>query len=220
VTDARALSSPPAPCGSHAAIGQKIKFGHGGARPGAGRPRKQIVTLAASETDPHWCVYQTIPQAERLAARELTRAGYRCYCPLIAAQRLDPVRFTPQRGLVPRFPGYGFVELGDGDRWMPINDTAGIARLLLTNGHPATLPAAEIERHMADDETLCDLTPETLPPIGPGTLVIIEGGAFAGRSGTVARCDGLATKVEIEIFGRIVPAGIARRALAVAAMED
>lgn len=202
------------------------KFGHGGPRPnsggprpGAGRPRNPAPNPWA-ETNPwigpRWCVIQTYPQAERLAARELSRSGYRCYLPLIATQRRDPVIPTVfRRVLVTRFAGYAFVELAPTDPWIPVRDTAGVARLLLTSaGRPAPVATGEVERHMAEDGTLCDLSPEVMPTFNPGAHVRIETGAMSGLHGTVVECDGLVTVVSLTMFGREVQARLARTTLA------
>src|SRR5580765_7956476 len=106
----------------------EFKFSHGGARPGAGRPRKPVVSSRVTQLDttarpdwigPRWSVYQTHPQAERLVGDELARAGYRAYTPQIATLRRDRVLLTMfHKVLAPRFPGYGFVELGPTDPWV------------------------------------------------------------------------------------------------------
>lgn len=192
------------------------KFGHGGARansggvrPGAGRPWKvpSASMIAVLPTASRWCVYQTHPQAERLAAADLTRTGYHGYAPLIAVRRQDAViRSLFHKVRVPRFPGYGFVELGPGDPWLPILEAAGVARILRgLDGRPARVPVGEIESHMLDDERLCDLKRETLPPFSVGARVNILDGALTSREGCVVECDGFATMVEVEMFGRTVP---------------
>lgn len=228
------VSYEDAPCGSHSLNARKIssKFGHGGprensggARPnsggrrrGAGRPRKEepeqrIIASLPPEmwSGPRWVVYQTFPQAERLAAHELTREGYRTYLPLIADRRRDPViKSMWHRILVPRFVGYSFVELGPTDPWLPVKNTSGVSSVLLIGGKPAPVPSGEVEKHMADDGELCNLAREELPELEAGTSVKIEAGAYTGNSGIVISCNGLVTVIEVEAFGRPVPAKIAR----------
>ena len=179
----------------------------GGTRAGAGRPFKTpdepaIVIPMGSR----WCVYQTHPQAERLAAEDLTRTGYHGYAPLIAIRRQDAViRSLFHKIRVPRFPGYGFVELGAGESWLPVLDAAGVARILRgLDGRPARIPVGEIERHMLDDDRLCDLARETLPPFKAGKRVIILDGALTSHEATVLEDDGLSTAVEVEMFGRMM----------------
>jgi hypothetical protein len=153
----------------------------GGARPGAGRPYK-IQPPPVISVEPRWCVYQTHPQAERIAAEDLTRIGYRGYAPLIAVRRQDRViRSLFHKLRVPRFPGYGFVQLAPGDPWQPILEADGVSRLLRdVYGRPARLPVGSIEAHMLDDERLCDLTRETMPTMRKGVRVTI----LAARQGT------------------------------------
>ena len=113
-----------------------------------------------------------------------------------------------------RFSGYAFVELAPTDPWLPVRDTAGVARVLLTStSRPAPVAIGEVERHMAEDETLCDLSPEVMPSFEAGTRVTIEAGAMSGFSGTVVECDGLVTTVALTMFGREVQARLARTTL-------
>lgn len=184
----------------------------GGARPGAGRPYKIHVEPPAIPAEPRWCVYQTHPQGERIAAEDVTRIGYHGYAPLIAVRRQDAViRSLFHKVRVPRFPGYGFVQLWPGDPWQPILEAAGVSRLLRdVHGRPARLPPGAIEAHMLDDERLCDLTRETLPEIPKGVRVTILDGALTSFEGTVIECDGLCTTVEVEMFGRPMPCRLDR----------
>lgn len=216
---ARAMDRSLAPC---CGISQKrpetSKFGHGGPRanagglrePPGGRPRKPDAMVAWD--GPRWCAYATHPQAERLAASELTRAGYRSYAPLIAMVRRDPVVHSiAHKVLAPRFQGYGFVELGPTDPWQPVRVTAGIRAMLLgPTGRIVPIPVGVIERHQADDAALCNLARETMPRLLPGLVVAIDDGAFAGHSGIVVACDGLVTAVSLELFGRMVDVRLAR----------
>jgi transcription antitermination factor NusG len=184
----------------------------GGARPGAGRPWKTHADPIVLPIGPRWCVYQTHPQAERRAAEDLTRSGYHGYAPLIAVRRQDAVlRSMFHKVRVARFPGYGFVELGQGEPWLPILEAAGVFGILRgIDGRPARLPVGEIERHMLDDERLCDLQRETMPPIPIGARVTILAGAFTSFEGSVVEDDGLVTMVELEMFGRLIPVRLDR----------
>jgi transcription antitermination factor NusG len=188
---------------------------NGGARPGAGRPWK-IPDEPVIASGLRWCVYQSQPQAERRAAEEITRAGYRGYMPLIAVRKQDAViRSLYHKVLLTRFPGYGFLELSPTDRWRePFQDMAGKPRILLgADGRPARLPVGELERHMLDDDRLCDLTRGTMPPFKVGDRVFILEGAFSSHEGTVQDCDGLVTTVEVVIFNRPMPYRMDRAAV-------
>jgi transcription antitermination factor NusG len=196
-----------------------LRFGHGGARvnsggarAGAGRPRNPVPLLAPIGL--RWFVYLTHPQAEGLAARELSRSGYRSYSPLIAVRRQDPVIATMfHKVLAPRFLRYGFVELGPTDPWLPIvHDTPGVAGMLLRiGGHrPAPVKIDVVELHMADDDRLCDLARETMPKLDKDARVTIEAGALAGFAGVVVDCDGLVTTVQVRMFGRLMTVRVDR----------
>jgi transcription antitermination factor NusG len=136
--------------------------------------------------------------------------------PLIAVRKQDEViRSLYHKVLLTRFPGYGFLELGPTDRWRePFQDMAGKPRILLgADGRPARIPTGEIERHMLDDDRLCDLTRGTMPPFKVGDRVFILEGAFSSHEGTVLDCDGLVTTVEVVIFNRPMPYRMDRAAV-------
>ena len=50
---------------------------------------------------------------------------------------------------------------------------------------------------MIDDDWLCDLQADVLPPMAIDTRVSILDGALAGRAGRVVECDGMTTTVEV-----------------------
>ena len=185
----------------------------GGLRPGAGRPCKILPIIKPSA--PRWHVYQTHPQAERVAAEELTRIGYHGYAPLIAVRKRDAViRSMFHKVRVARFPGYGFVRLGPGEPWLPILEAAGVARILRgIDGRPSRLPVGEVESHMLDDDRLCDLQREALAPFEMGSRVVILEGALTAHEGSVLECDGLSTLVEVMMFGQMMPARFKRAAV-------
>lgn len=164
-----------------------------------------------------WVAYATFPQAEALAARELAQAGYVAYAPLVVERRQDAVIPSLfRRVLAARFPGYGFVQLAAGDPWLPVHrDMGGIRGLLLNAaGRPEPVAAGQVEACQADDERLCCLQREVLPCWPEGASVVIEAGAFRGRVGVTLACDGLATTVELVVFGRLVPVRLDRGSVA------
>jgi transcriptional antiterminator RfaH len=75
-----------------------------------------------------WSVVQTESQREPTADRFLQQAGFETYLPMIrAAARL-----------VPLFPGYLFVRLGE-FRWSVVDNTIGVLHLLRSGERPAEL---------------------------------------------------------------------------------
>jgi transcription antitermination factor NusG len=211
--------APEGPSASHDDAPAPAKFGHGGARPGSG-PKPHVATPVADRwIGPRWCPFQVHPQAERLAASELTRAGYRTYAPLFATKRQDPViRSLWHKVHVPRFVGWGFVSLGPSDPWRPVRDTAGVLRVVHgDDGRPYPIPEGQIERCMEDDARLADLAAETMIPLTPGAPVTIGDGAFADYRAVVLRCDGRVTLVEVLLFGRPIPVHVSRASLTVIA---
>jgi transcription antitermination factor NusG len=93
-----------------------------------------------------WAVVHTHPQAERWAAANITRLGYRTFLPMFATLVRDPVLHTRTRtAMRPLFPRYAFVWLEDGTPWVPVRYAPGVSDLLMTDGKPAYAPGAAIE---------------------------------------------------------------------------
>lgn len=154
-----------------------------------------------------WCAYTTFAGAEELAARELARSGYVPYAPLVRERWRDVViESVWHTGLRPRFPGYGFVQLTASQPWLPVHRGAdGVAGLLLgPDGKPEPVLPGQVELCQDDDDRLCGLAPEVLPMHRAGLAVLIEAGAFRGRTGLTAECNGMTTTVQLLVFGRLV----------------
>jgi len=76
-----------------------------------------------------WSVAQTKPGQLDLVLTNLTRQGYRAFCPIFEKRKLDG-----RRKLVtvsePLFINYLFIQLLDSQRGTPINSTFGVNKLL------------------------------------------------------------------------------------------
>jgi transcription antitermination factor NusG len=165
--------------------------------------------------EPRWCVYTTHPNAERLAATQLARVGYRAYLPLIAVRRQDPViRSLYRKHLVPMFPGYGFLKLDPWENWVQARYTFGVRDLIIgSNGRPAQVPQGVIESLLEGDAARCDLHAATMPCLPLGAPVRVTEGALQDQTGTVLACDGVTTTCNIELFGRLVAVRLERAAV-------
>lgn len=235
------ITTPVPEIGTCAVVGRRdaseaktsSKFAHGGPRensggarpncggpqPGSGRPRKPkpIVLPAYAPAIPVWCVLSFWGQAEIPGITDLTRQGYDTYLPMVAVHRRDPVIATMFRVVrVPYIPGYGFIRLTQSESREPILATRGIREVLRRpDGRAAWVSDGEIDQLRSKDIERLELPKERGPVLDVGTLIRVEEGPFADRPGTVVECDGVKTKVDIEIFGRTTPVWLDRTSVAV-----
>jgi transcriptional antiterminator RfaH len=133
-----------------------------------------------------WYAAQTQPRKERLAIEHLERQSYATHCPFVR-------RMTRRAGrsiavLEPLFPGYVFVGIDcDRQRWLSINSTIGVSRLVSFSNRPSPLPAGFVEqlRGLADaDGQVC-----FEERLAAGDTVRIVGGPFDSLCGTLATSD-------------------------------
>lgn len=216
------FSGTDAPC--HRIGGEMAKtssFGHGGPRPGfggpqpgSGRPRKTTAPPAPLYTldTPRWCVYAVWGQAEIPSAAELTRIGYENYLPLVAIRRRDPVIKSMWHTVrVPFIPGYGFIRITQVESLEPITAIRGIRDVLRRpDGRAAAMPDSQIAKMLLGEDGRLKLPVEHGDELKPGTAVSVREGPFEGHAGTVIECDGVKTRVGIEIFGRVTPVWLDR----------
>ena len=94
---------------------------------------------------------------------------------------------------------------------LPILATKGVREMLRRpDGRPAWARDAEIAWLMLGDEKRLELPKELGPVLQKGVAVRIEDGPFTGFPGNVLECDGIKTRVEVNIFGRMTPAWLDR----------
>lgn len=190
------------------------KSSWGGRRPGAGRPRKAPAPLYATDA-PQWRVFATFGQAEISAARELARQGYETYLPLIAIRRRDAVIKSQWHEVrVPLFPSYGFIRLTQHESREPIAATRGVRELLHRPDGRLSLVADRIVDRLRDgEEARLRLPKEHGSVLAVGDVVTIGDGPFTGFPAVVEECDGVRSKVQAEVFGRMTSIWIDRIAL-------
>jgi transcriptional antiterminator RfaH len=86
-----------------------------------------------------WYVAYTPPHKEAMAVTHLGEQGFRTFLP----RQLKNVRHARKVRtiLAPVFPRYLFVILNlDRDRWLSVNGTRGITRLIMVSGRPVPVP--------------------------------------------------------------------------------
>ena len=146
--------------------------------PGASEPVAQAVVYGK------WSALTTHRHRELLAIEQLTRQGFKVYCPFLRKQ----VRHARRSYDAPRpmFPGYAFIKHPQSEaRWRPILSTIGVKTVLMIGGRPGLLPAGFVENLKAREIEGVICKPQDAFRIGQ--QVTIQGGPFDGLIGQI--CD-------------------------------
>ena len=93
----------------------------------------------SAEVGSRWYVVQTHPHAEAKAALHLGRQGFTTYLPRHLKQRRHARRI--EKVTAPLFPRYLFVSIAFAtQRWLSIDSTFGVTRLVREGDRPAPVP--------------------------------------------------------------------------------
>jgi len=156
-----------------------------------------------------WTCAVLKPGQIQIALKNLERQNFHWFHPVFAVKRL--VRGKPVTIFEPVFSGYLFIELVNGQRWMPINNTFGIARCLTKStpnvegyNEPAVIPDAfikSLKQVTTREDGAYRLQPGTRVKILKGALISHEA-IFVAMSGQ-DRCkllvDLMQRRVKVEI---------------------
>ena len=161
-----------------------------------------------------WYLVHTRPNSERKAEVNLQAQGLKTFLPRMEktirhARRLSTVRR-------PLFARYLFVHLDiERDRWMSINGTFGVSRLIAQEGKPSAVPFGIVETLLAHSEAGLTRLDHAL---AQGQRVRILAGPLADFTATILRLDARRrVDLLLEIMGGAVSVSVDRRALAPAA---
>ena len=139
-----------------------------------------------------WAVAQTEAMRERVAQRWLGEAAFETYLPMIRVKKR----------IVPLFPAYIFVRLGD-TGWSRVDGTIGVRSLLRSNEKPAKITDDVVEAIRSQEKNGLIKLPEKGPLWKKGDRVRIASGSFLGQIGLF---DGMAAHervfVLLDLFGR------------------
>jgi transcription antitermination factor NusG len=129
-----------------------------------------------------WYALYTKHQHERAIARNLMGKGFETFLPLYAAARRwkDRVKILD----VPLFPCYVFLRAG-AERRLDVIITPGVYDFVSSAGHPATIPAAEIEAIRQAVGSGARIEPH--PFLRCGDRVRVKCGPLVGIEGVLVR---------------------------------
>ena len=155
----------------------------------------------SATTRKNWFVAQLKPQGLKRAEENLTRQGFKSFCPKRLESRLQGGRRISKQ--TPLFPGYLFVSVGtQANCWKAINATRGVSRLLITDPRtPVPLP----HEFMAGLMARCDEHGLIGPPtdLDVGDTVRVVSGAFADTIAKIETLqDGERLQILMELMGQ------------------
>jgi transcription antitermination factor NusG len=148
----------------------------------------------------------TKPNAEGIAAANLTRQGFDHYYPRFLFQRPDKTV-----SIRPLFPRYMFISIID--RWYSLLGTRGISRLLMADGGPALLSDIVIEQ-LRQREGKDGFITLVKPRFKVGAKVRVDTGPFSGH---LAIYEGMThrerVRVLIDLLGQKVRVALDEKSL-------
>lgn len=151
-----------------------------------------------------WYVVQTHPHAETKASWHLGRQGFETYLPRYLKQRRHARRIEDIAA--PLFPRYLFVAVDMAtQRWLSINSTVGVTRLVRHGDRPAAIPVSVLEtlKHREDANGFVQLDHQ--PKFSPGDKICVLGGAFRDCLGLYEGMSGHErVAILLELLGRKV----------------
>lgn len=167
---------------------------------------------AVKPRDQRWYVVNARPGREAIARDNLRRQGYFVFLPATKKAVRHARKVTYKEAAY--FPGYLFVRLDPNvDRWMPIESTVGVLRLVKAGSRPIAAPDDLIDalRSRADEVGVLQPPRQTFTQ---GQAVRISQGPFSDQIAVVERLSGHErVKVLLEILGQKVAVDLSQDAL-------
>lgn len=146
-----------------------------------------------------WCALYTKHQHERVVAQSLIWKGFEIFLPLYAVARSQ--RERAKLLYMPLFPCYVFLRGDVEQRRLDIITTPGVYALVCEAGHPARVPAAEIEGIRQAVASGARVEPH--PCLAYGDRVRVKSGPLAGIEGVLVRQRNICRLVlSVEMLGK------------------
>jgi transcriptional antiterminator RfaH len=159
-----------------------------------------------------WYLAQTQPRAEARASLNLRRQGFEIYLPRYLKQRRHARRV--ESAPAPLFPGYLFVAIDiNAQRWLSIDSTFGVTRLVRDRDRPAAVPPAIITALKCREDAKGLIVLDQRPRFSPGDKVRVLEGAFRDCYGLYEGMSaGERVAILLDLLGRkvrvVLPPGI------------
>jgi transcription antitermination factor NusG len=154
----------------------------------------------AGQRGTEWYAIYTRHQHEKTVAQILTVKGLQAWLPVYETSRRwrDRVKVLT----LPLFPCYVFIK-GDSHRRLDVLTTPGVHEFVSTGGHPAPIPAEEVEAIRKGIASGARLEPH--PLLRNGDWVSIKSGPLEGVQGILVRKKNLYRLIlSVEMLGKAV----------------
>jgi transcriptional antiterminator RfaH len=163
-----------------------------------------VASNESPASNSRWYLAQTQPRAECKASVNLRRQGFEIYLPRYLKQRRHARRVEPV--MAPLFPGYLFVAIDiNAQRWLSIDSTFGVTRLVRDGDRPAVVPLAIITALRCREDAKGLVVLDHRPRFSPGDKVRVLGGAFRDCYGLYeGMSSGERVAILLDLLGRKV----------------
>jgi transcriptional antiterminator RfaH len=151
-----------------------------------------------------WYVAQTHPHAEAKASEHLRRQGFSIYLPRYLKQSRHARRI--EKRAAPLFPRYLFVSIDmTTQRWLSVDSTFGVTRLIRNGDIPAAVPPVIIEGLKCREDASGYVQLSRRPRFSSGDKIRVIGGAFCDCYGLYEGMGGRErVAILLELLGRKV----------------
>lgn len=158
----------------------------------------------SADSDSHWYVAQTRPHSEAKASEHLRRQNFSIYLPRYLKQRRHARRI--EQIAAPLFPGYLFVAVDMAkQRWLSIDSTIGVARLVRDGDRPVPVAQAVIDAIKGREDAEGFVRLDRRPRFLPGDKIRVVGGAFGDCHGLYEGMNaGERVAILLDLLGRKV----------------
>jgi len=149
-----------------------------------------------------WLIARTQSRRERYAQSQVERQGRSTYCPFFREHRTKKI--------VPLFPCYIFISVGDGSWWF-LRSTFGLFGPVLRGNQPDIMPDDALAnlRKREGKDGLIDVPFDN--GLRQGQSITIIGGAMTGTKGIYQGMSGFERcRILFEMLGQTVPATVDR----------
>jgi len=168
--------------------------------PRDGSSEHRSVSPLGEQTGTAWYAIYTRHQHEKTVAQILTVKGLQTWLPVYETSRRwnDRVKLLT----LPLFPCYVFIK-GDSHRRLDVLTTPGVHEFVSSGGHPAPIPAAEVEAIRKGIASGARVEPH--PLLRNGDWVSIKSGPLQGVQGILVRKKNLYRLIlSVEMLGKAV----------------
>ena len=151
-----------------------------------------------------WYVVQSHPHAEGKASWHLQRQGFETYLPRYLKRRRHARRI--ENIAAPLFPRYLFIAVDmAAQRWLSIDSTIGVTRLVRNGDRPAALPVSVLEALKRREDANGLVQFDSQPKFSLGDKICILNGAFQDCFGLYEGMSGHdRVAILLELLGRKV----------------